>query len=377
MNVALIHNPNDLSAGAFQMNDLFSRSLMEHGVKVTHFSPKAPLITCGSDFKGIANILKFYSLIEQRNEILKCDLIQGTTFTPIGLIDLGIPTVSHFGSVTKGFMDRIPFDEKTSDASEKVWEILKEDGVILNTRVKTYKPMEDVASAEFVFAQHADVVLSTSQIVTDDLLKGGIEKDKIRFLPNAIEDFWFSSIEFSEKPALVYLGRIGTDPFSLRLKGLDRLIRIFQKFNLVQKYSFVMTYNEKIVEWLSTKIQNHSVSCGVKKNELPKKLRSLGGGIALQFSRYEGFGLGIVEAMACGLVPISFRVGIAPQLIENGVNGFLVDSESEMEECIALLLSDNSLRKSLSFAAAESVKQFNSKQMTKDLIRIYSEVLGK
>jgi glycosyltransferase involved in cell wall biosynthesis len=39
----------------------------------------------------------------------------------------------------------------------------------------------------------------------------------------------------------------------------------------------------------------------------------------------EGFGLPILEAMACRTPVISTRTGIAPDIIEDGVNGYLVD----------------------------------------------------
>jgi glycosyltransferase involved in cell wall biosynthesis len=44
----------------------------------------------------------------------------------------------------------------------------------------------------------------------------------------------------------------------------------------------------------------------------------------------EPFGLVVIEAMACGTPPISFSRGAAPELIEDGVSGFLVQDVEEM-----------------------------------------------
>ena len=44
----------------------------------------------------------------------------------------------------------------------------------------------------------------------------------------------------------------------------------------------------------------------------------------------EPFGLTTVEAMACGTPVISLHRGAAPEIIENGKNGFVVHSLSEM-----------------------------------------------
>ena len=42
-------------------------------------------------------------------------------------------------------------------------------------------------------------------------------------------------------------------------------------------------------------------------------------------SRSEGFGLPILEAMACRCPVVATRTGCAPDVIEDGVNGFVVD----------------------------------------------------
>jgi glycosyltransferase involved in cell wall biosynthesis len=56
-------------------------------------------------------------------------------------------------------------------------------------------------------------------------------------------------------------------------------------------------------------------------------LREIYGGcdVFLAGSRSEGFGLPILEAMACRCPVIATRTGCAPDVIEDGVNGFVVD----------------------------------------------------
>jgi glycosyltransferase involved in cell wall biosynthesis len=41
-------------------------------------------------------------------------------------------------------------------------------------------------------------------------------------------------------------------------------------------------------------------------------------------SHAEGFGMALVEAMACGLAPVSSPVGVAPQVVRNGQTGMLI-----------------------------------------------------
>ena len=43
----------------------------------------------------------------------------------------------------------------------------------------------------------------------------------------------------------------------------------------------------------------------------------------------EPFGLVMIEAMACGTPVIAYRRGSVPEVIDDGVTGFIVDSEEE------------------------------------------------
>ena len=45
----------------------------------------------------------------------------------------------------------------------------------------------------------------------------------------------------------------------------------------------------------------------------------------------EGFGISIIEAMSCGKICIASRKGAIPEIIDDGVNGFLVESNKEDE----------------------------------------------
>jgi glycosyltransferase involved in cell wall biosynthesis len=63
----------------------------------------------------------------------------------------------------------------------------------------------------------------------------------------------------------------------------------------------------------------------------------LGGAAALLFPIEwpEPFGLAMIEAMACGTPVIAFRCGSVPEVVDEGVTGFIVDTEDEAVECVA------------------------------------------
>lgn len=79
--------------------------------------------------------------------------------------------------------------------------------------------------------------------------------------------------------------------------------------------------------------------------------------VLMQKSTREGFGLTVTEAMWKGKAVIGGNVGGIRIQIENGLNGYLVDSPEECADRLVELLTDSGLRSRLGEAAKESVRQ--------------------
>lgn len=77
--------------------------------------------------------------------------------------------------------------------------------------------------------------------------------------------------------------------------------------------------------------------------------------VVLQKSLREGFGLTVAEAMWKGTPVVGGRAGGIKSQIDDGVNGFLVDSVEQAAERIVLLLRDRRLASRLGQRAKESV----------------------
>lgn len=76
-------------------------------------------------------------------------------------------------------------------------------------------------------------------------------------------------------------------------------------------------------------------------------------------SRVEGFGLPIIEALACGTPVVSTKTGCAPDAIEEGVNGYLVDPEdveSLSSRILRIIEGDPPIWGAMSRAARKSVE---------------------
>jgi trehalose synthase len=79
--------------------------------------------------------------------------------------------------------------------------------------------------------------------------------------------------------------------------------------------------------------------------------------VVLQKSLREGFGLTVTEAMWKGTPVIGGRVGGIPLQIQDGENGFLVDTVDQAAARIVQLLQDDSLRRRLGDRGRETVKE--------------------
>jgi glycosyltransferase involved in cell wall biosynthesis len=84
----------------------------------------------------------------------------------------------------------------------------------------------------------------------------------------------------------------------------------------------------------------------------------------------EPFGLVMIEAMACGCPVIAYNRGALPEVIEEGVTGFLVDDEAAASAAVGRLgtLSRRAIRKR--FEA-----RFTARRMADDYLALYRELI--
>ena len=74
-------------------------------------------------------------------------------------------------------------------------------------------------------------------------------------------------------------------------------------------------------------------------------------------------GYKLIQYMACGLPVVASPVGVNREIVEHGVNGFLVSTDAEWEEAIAALLADPELRMRMGRAGRRRVEERYSLQV--------------
>jgi glycosyltransferase involved in cell wall biosynthesis len=99
-------------------------------------------------------------------------------------------------------------------------------------------------------------------------------------------------------------------------------------------------------------------------------------------SRLEGFGMSVLEAMACGCVVVSTDCGGPRDVVQDGVNGYIVpvDDINAMMERISILVNDEKQRSRMAKAAIETAHRFSwdaaSLKLEGYLYSIYKSHMG-
>jgi len=98
----------------------------------------------------------------------------------------------------------------------------------------------------------------------------------------------------------------------------------------------------------------------------------LGGAAALlhPISFHEPFGLSVVEANACGTPAIAFSLGSMPEIITDGLNGFLVSNTSEAVEAVKRI---HTISRTDCRAVAE--KRFSRDRMVDEYLEVYDRIV--
>ena len=87
-------------------------------------------------------------------------------------------------------------------------------------------------------------------------------------------------------------------------------------------------------------------------------------------SEHEGIPTIAMESLACGTPVVSTPVGIVPEIVEDGVNGYIVNDVSALPGIMEKALATSS---SLSNNCAESVKRFSWESVAKEVMAVYDE----
>ncbi len=102
-----------------------------------------------------------------------------------------------------------------------------------------------------------------------------------------------------------------------------------------------------------------------------------GAEIFLYPSIYEGFGLPVLEAMACGCPVVAGRSSSIPEVLGEAGLMFHPESVEEMVEKVHLVLEDTVFKEKVVRRGLERAQQFSWKRTARQVVGLYRQLLGQ
>ena len=160
-----------------------------------------------------------------------------------------------------------------------------------------------------------------------------------------------------------FLGRISPE------KGADRAIEIAGKAGLKLKIAAKVDNADK--EYYDSKIQGNPNVEFIGEINDAQKPAFLSGAHALIFpiDWPEPFGLVMIEAMACGTPVIAFNCGSVPEVMDDGVTGFVVNN---IEEAVKAVGKVHTLDRAKVRATFD--RRFTARRMAEDYLSVYASL---
>jgi glycosyltransferase involved in cell wall biosynthesis len=168
---------------------------------------------------------------------------------------------------------------------------------------------------------------------------------------------------------LAFLGRVSPE------KGLDEAIEIARRSGLRLKIAAKvdpadLEYFENCIKPL---LDDDNIDfIGEIGNEEKNNFLGNAAGLLFPIQWPEPFGIVMIEALACGTPVIAYRSGSVPEVIEDGVTGFIVEDADGAVDAVKRLrtIDRRDCRKHFE-------RNFSDERMARDYLDIYSKLIRK
>ncbi|MEM8781023.1 MAG: glycosyltransferase family 4 protein [Cyanobacteria bacterium P01_G01_bin.49] len=215
-----------------------------------------------------------------------------------------------------------------------------------------------------------------SRFLQQTLLEKGVPQTTIPCIPYGVPVPQDTAKPPTDKLKIIYLGRLVEEQ-----KQISQLAQAFCRAVKEVPNTEAVIYgsgnaSSSVEKILAEQGKDLPVRLGgiVPNSEVQKYL--LEAHVIVLLSDYEGLPIALMEAMACGVVPICLRIrsGI-PELVEEGVSGLLVsDRQDDFVNAIRRLREEPHLWKKLSQGARSKIEAEYSNHFAADL---WAELLAE
>lgn len=227
-----------------------------------------------------------------------------------------------------------------------------------------------VRSLTSSYYNRCDLVACASDFLAAHMASYGV-RQKILVIPNALDTTLFcpqprsSLLDAKRGIKIVFVGRLAVDK---NLHQLITMIRpVLDSDSASVSLDIIGEGPEKshLMRFVSSQglVEKIRFTGLLRGKELVKAISN--SDICVSASLSDNQPMSLLESLACGVPVVAIDSGGVSEIIQNGYNGFLVDSSNEVASqfvChLTQLISDTSLREFMSIHARAYVEQHNAK----------------
>ena len=246
----------------------------------------------------------------------------------------------------------------------------------LEGKSSTLTRLITIANEKYVLSKIPNII-AVSPYVKD--LIDDMTQSKIYVVSNGVdfgdvENIWQYELDGH---IIFYIGML------LKVKGVDILIKAIPmiKKSIPDVYLLIAGTGEE-----KTNLKNIVKELNIEKNvkflswvsRKEKYSYYKSADVCILPSRFEGFGIALLEAMVCEKPIVASNVGGIPYIVEDGITGFLFepDKVDDLANKMIILLKDEKLRKRMGDAGREKAKEFTWERVAEKTMQVYQEVIN-
>lgn len=315
--------------------------------------------------------------------ILSSLLLEQLTFTPLSFLKIKIDR-SEYDVINGQSSLSLVQDVVTMQSCHSAWvkQLNKE-------RNRYFRPTDLVRLIEkFNIERNCKKIIAISNIVKEEILNNySVSSDKIEVIHSGVnlDEFNPERLPALKKETRLALG-LSDDDFVISFAGMefDRkgLKPLINAISMLDKdIKLIVVGNDNPLPYIQM----------AKKSGVEKNIHFVGhqarinkyyaaSDVFVFPTRYEPYGLVIIEAMASGIPVVTSKIAGAAEIMTDGYDGMLLlnpENPNEIAEKIELLVRDEKLRENIGRGARKTSEKYSWDYVTERTLEVYEEVLKR